>query len=325
MTEIEIPDPEPQHAGASSPAPAGPYRNLLVPLVVVPALIIMVLVLVFTLFGAIAGDEDSPRDNLEDLLHGGFNERQQAAFGLVRQILEVPRARSEGREPEWGIDESFLPQLRAARETLGAIHDPGDVRYAFVLSGLMAHLGDPEGVHQLIEVTRLSDALDPDGDFRVNATFTLGAIGRELAEPERLAAARALIALLDAPDQGLVLAAAAALQNLPAPDTVPALLGVLASRRADQRLQAALSLVRLGDVGGADVLREMVHREPYRAEHAEAPARWPARLMAESRRKAVEGLLALGQPPERTQLERWAEEDPDPGMREIARRLLADG
>ncbi len=46
---------------------------------------------------------------------------------------------------------------------------------------------------------------------------------------------------------------------------------------------------------------------------------------AESRRKAVEGLLALGQPPERTQLERWAEEDPDPGMREIARRLLADG
>ena len=88
VTEIEIRDPDPSDPGSpATPAmPAGesPYKNLLVPLVVVPALIVMVLVLVFVLFGAVAGKEDSPRENLDRLLHGGFNERKQAAFNLVR-------------------------------------------------------------------------------------------------------------------------------------------------------------------------------------------------------------------------------------------------
>jgi len=330
VTEIEIPDAEEPEGSSAAAQPDSPYRNLLVPLIVVPALIVMVLVLVFALFGAIAGDESSPRDNLETLLHGGFNERQQAAFGLVRQILEAQQAKSEGREPEWQIDDSFLPRLRDARQDVGEIEDAGDVAYPFVLSSLMAQMGDPEGVHQLIEMTRLSDGLDPEGEFRLNAAFTLGAIGRELAEPERLAAARAMIDLLQAPDEGLVLGAAAALQNLPGPDTIPALRGTLGSRRADQRLQAALSLVALGDDAGAEVLAEMVHPEPYAAERVEAerknaPGRWAPQRVSESRLKALEGLLELGRAPDRSQLERWAESDPDPLMRATARRLLADG
>jgi HEAT repeat protein len=332
-TEIEIPD-EPQTGAARAPGPdegtegESPYKNLFVPLVVVPALIVMVLVIVFSLFGALAGTEDSPRDNLDRLLTGGVNERQQAAFNLVRQILEYEHAKAEGREPEWGIDATFLPRLKNARDSLPAMKGPRDVATPFVLSSLLAQMGDPDGVRQLVEMTRLSETLDPEGDFRVNATFTLGAIGRDLAEPELLLAARTLIELLDDPDEGLVLAAAAGLQNLPSPGTVPALKGMLASRRVDHRLQAALSLTSLGDASGADVLLEMIRQEPYEAEREEAereenPPLWAPQRVSESRRKALEALLELSLPPSTAVLELIAEDDPDPNIREAAREILA--
>ena len=324
MTEIEIPD-EPQ-LGPSEPESneQSPYKNLFVPLVVVPALIVMVLVLVFALFGAIAGSEDSPRENLQRLLSGGVNERQQAAFNLVRQILDYEHAKAEGREPEWGIDETFLPQVRSARESIGAIESPREVATPFVLSSLLAQMGDPDGVRQLVELTRLEDALDPDGEFRVYATFTLGAIGRELAEPERLLAARALIELLGSADEGLVLTAAASLQNLPSPDTGPALQGLLGSRRIDHRLQAAISLASLGDPAGAAVLDDLLSTEPYTSEREVNPAAWAPQRVSESRRKALEALVQLDLPPDAARLQSLADDDPDPNMREAALRVLAE-
>jgi hypothetical protein len=323
MTEIEIPDAPQTDPPAQGDPGESPYQNLLVPLVVVPAGIVMVLVIVFSLFGAIAGEEDSPRENLDELLTGGVNERQQAAFNLVRQILEYEHAKAEGREPEWGIDEGFLPQLKNARASFPAMESPGDVATPFVLSSLLAQMGEPEGVRQLVELTGLSDTLDPDGEYRVYATFTLGAIGGELAEPERLLAARCLIGLLESLDDGLVLTATAGLQNLPAPATVPALQGMLASRRADQRLQAALSLTSLGDASGADVLRELLFQEPYLAERAENPAVWAPQRVSESRQKALEALVRLGQAPTQAVLEGLAEDDPDANLRAAAREVMA--
>jgi len=323
VTEIEIPD-EPEGGLPEDGDPTeSPYKNLLVPLVVGPAGIVMVLVIVFSLFGAIAGEEDSPRENLADLLTGGVNERQQAAFNLVRQILEYEHAKAEGREPEWGIDESFLPQLKNARASLPAMEGPRDVTTPYVLSSLLAQIGDPEGVRQLVELTGLSDALDPEGDYRVYATFTLGAIGKDLAEPERLLAARALIELLGSPDDGLVLTATAGLQNLPSPETVPALQGMLASRRVDHRLQAALSLTKLGDTSGADVLHELLSPQPYLTEREENPAAWAPQRVSESRQKALEALVQLGLPPAEAVLEEMAEEDPDANLRAAAREVMA--
>jgi hypothetical protein len=323
MTEIEIPDAPQTDPPEQGDPGESPYKNLLVPLVVVPAGIVMVLVIVFSLFGAIAGEEDSPRENLAELLTGGVNERQQAAFNLVRQILEYEHAKAEGREPEWGIDESFLPQVRSARESLPAMEGPGDVTTPFVLSSLLAQVGDPEGVRQLAELTGLSDTLDPEGDYRLYATFTLGAIGREMAEPERLLAARTLISLLQSPDEGLVLTATAGLQNLPSPETIPALQGMLASRRVDHRLQAALSLTSLGDASGADVLRELLSPEPFLAERAENPAAWAPQRVSESRQKALEALVQLGLPPTTAVLEEMAETDPDANLRAAAREVMA--
>ncbi len=321
MTEIEIPDAD----GAPASERSSPYRNLFVPLVVVPAMIGMVFVLVWVLFGAITGEADSPAENLETVLHGGRNERRQAAFSLAAQILEHQHAKHEGgRATQWEIDETFLPQLRSARGQISAPQEPDDLAIPFVLSTVMALLGDPEGVQQLIEMTRLSESVDPQGEFRWKAVIILGSLGGELAGPERLAAAKTLIGLLESEDSGIALAAASGLQNLPGPDTIPALKGCLGDRSVELRLQAALSLVRLGDASGAEILRAMIHPEPYLAEHEERPEKWAPQRISESRQKAIAALLEIKEPPSRELLERWAEDDPDPSIRDLARRLLSD-
>ncbi|HEX6883614.1 MAG TPA: HEAT repeat domain-containing protein [Planctomycetota bacterium] len=325
MTEIEIRDPDAPGTApaADEPAPESPYKNLLVPLVVVPALIVMVLVLVFVLFGAVAGEEDSPRQNLDRLLNGGFNERKQAAFNLVRQVLEHEEAVAAERAPEWEIDASFLPELRAARESIGELAGPKDVAIPLVLSSLLAQLGDPAGVEQLCAMTRLAEPLDPEREYRLYAAMTLGAIGPRLAERERALAAETLIALLDGDDSGLVLVAIAGLQNLPSPATVPALAAMLARSALELRVSAALSLAALGDAAAVPVLREALAPEPYAAERAASPRKWPPQRVSESRVKALEALARLGQAPARAALEELAEQDADPNVKRAARALLA--
>lgn len=316
MTEIEIRDPDTDAPSPAEPAPESPYKNLLVPLVVVPALIVMVLVLVFVFFGAVAGKEDSPRENLDRLLNGGFNERKQAAFNLVRQVLDYRRASAQGDVPEWEIDASFLPELRAAREQVEELRSSKDVPIPLVLSSLLAQLGEAEGVEQLAAMTELADELDPEHEYRMYAAMTLGAIGPELADHERELAAGALIRLLESPDDGLVLVAIAGLQTLPSPETVPALRGMLASSALEQRASAALSLARLGEQAARGVLEEMLELAPYDEERRADPRKWPERRVSESRCKALEALRALGVLG-KEDLERLAE-DPDPDVRRAA-------
>jgi hypothetical protein len=68
---IEVPDPDP--AVPPPAAPESPYKNLLVPLVVVPFMVVGVLVLVFVFFGAVAGEETSIEENLRRVVDGGLN------------------------------------------------------------------------------------------------------------------------------------------------------------------------------------------------------------------------------------------------------------
>jgi HEAT repeat protein len=328
-TEIEISDDSteprepagPQHDGGG----AAPYRNLLVPLVVVPALIVMVLVLVFVLFGLIVGEEATPRENLDRMLHGGANEREQAAFNLVRQFLADWEAESRSEPGEWGIDASMLPELREAWGESSEIRRPRDVKIPLVLAILMGELGDPDGVRHLAELTRLSADLDPEGEYRFRAAVALGTLGLgdALETRERETAAAALVELLASEDEGLRSAATMALQAFPGPRAEEALVGMLASASLELRNNAALSLARMGSPAGAEVLAEMVSRAPYEREHERDPTKWAnAERISESRRKALEALVSLGRVPERIELQRLAEHDPDAAVRELARRLL---
>ncbi len=322
MTEIQIrdPDPDPNAGGAAEGPgePESPYKNLLVPLVVVPALIVMVLVMVFALFSGVVGSEDSPRENLDRVLNGGFNERRQAAFALVRQVLLYQQARARGERPEWEIDATFLPALAAARAQLGPPASADELATAFVLSSLLAEFDDPDGVSQLIDMLELSDALDPGGQYRMNAIATLGALGPGLAEPVRARAAGALIGLLASPDNALVLSAIAGLQRLPGEATRVALEERLTSERLEVRASAALSLAELGDPAGRAVLEEMLALAPYEAEHAANPRKWPPQVVSESRIKALDALVALGAAPDELTLRRLGREDPDPNVRRAA-------
>jgi hypothetical protein len=325
LTEIEIPDPGPENPPPPVPAePEEPQRgaNSLVPLVVVPALIGMVIVVVWGFFTTLVGEEDTPRENLDRVLNGGAKERQQAAFGLVRQVLEYREARRTGATPEWDIDESFLPVLREERARMEAGLTAADVPTAFVLSSILAELGDPEGVRQLVAMTALGDVLDPEHEYRIAAVRILGGLGPELEPTEHELAAETLIGLLSDPDPGLVLIAIAGLQNLPSPRAMEALRERLSSGSLAQRTTAALSLAMHDDASGADVLREALGRAPYATEREADPRKWPPQFESDSRRKALAALVRLGLGPSVAELETIAGSDEDPQMRVAARALL---
>jgi hypothetical protein len=337
VTEIEIRDPDPDDSEAAAGAPQdaeddvpeSPYRNLLVPLVVVPALIVMVVVGIFALFGAIAGAPPTPEENIETLLHGGRNERDQAAFGLMRQVLDQVGANPESGVISWEIDPALEGAILKAWEDLSAaeMESYEDVPITLALTVLVAKLGNPAGVGRLAELTRLPQSVDPDGEGRFLAAASLGGLNVDgtLEEGQAVVARGALLALLDAPDAGLRQAAAIGLQSLPGEGVLPALRGLLADRAVELRLQAALSLAQLGDNSGEAVLLEMIARAPYEEERTRDRKKWSKEvLISESRLQALGGLAKLGQLPSREVLQSLVDDDSDGELRALAMELLGD-
>jgi len=154
-------------ADAPGEEPDSPYRNLLFPLVVVPAMIVIVVLLVYTLVGAITGEEATVDENLNRVLHGGSNERTQAAYALVAQLAENHRALIDGEELPWEISDEFAPNLAGALEGLG--EDEAQLQY--VISSSLHHLGDPAGLVGLRKILALGELFDALGD--------LGEFGRQ--------------------------------------------------------------------------------------------------------------------------------------------------
>ena len=98
---VATPPTPPEAPQAPADAAPGGYRNLFVPLVVVPFLVVGVIALVFVFFGAIRGEDPSMEQNLATAIDGGANERKQAALSLAAQALENSVALAEGREAPW--------------------------------------------------------------------------------------------------------------------------------------------------------------------------------------------------------------------------------
>jgi HEAT repeat protein len=319
MTSPEIPDALPEDF-PESPAPA-PYRNLWVPLVVIPALIVMVLVLVWVLFGSLAGSEKSPSENVQRMVEGSSNEREQAAMLLVSQIEAHLADLNAGRASEWELDSSFLPDVQQALEKTDA--DEVDTR--FVLSFVQFQLGDPEGLDGLIALLSAEEGDDPGAKVRFFVLRTLGVLGPILDPAQRQAALAAVLPFLEHEDPGLRAMAAAALQGLPGDETRPALSRALGDRALHVRGNAAISLALLDDPAGAEVLREMLGEEAYAAEHAASAQRWAhAELVSESRIQAVHALARLGRAEDLAALQPLARDDGDPNVRAAALRALAD-
>jgi HEAT repeat protein len=291
----------------------GPYRNLWVPLVVVPFAVVGVIVLVFVFFGAIGGREASLQENLQTVVNGGSNERKQAAVSLAAQVLENYEARLAGREPPWDAGPDFLAEVQAAWSALPPDDNP---RIRLALAQVAASYGDPEALEKLAGFLALPEGDDPEGELAVQAMMALSWLRDERA-------AGLLVPFLEHPDTFLQLAAAASLQNVPGEESLGALRGLLSSPSLELRGQAAISLARLGDPAGAEVLGELVDPETYvRAREADPRKFASERFVHDSRLAAVRALGRLGRPQDRPLLEGLAAGDDDPAVREAAMRAL---
>jgi len=323
MSEIDVRDPDPEEPspGGDSATPASssvegepeaPYRNLLVPLIVVPAAIVLALVLVFALFGLIAGDPASPQENLDKLIHGGTNEREQAAFGLVLQAMEVWQAREAGREPEWVIDESFLPPVRSAWERT----DERDYQQRYVLAGLMGLLEDPLACEHMLELLDIPPSEDSEGHMRAFVIRSLGQLG----DP---AAAARVASFTQDEDSYLRQVAAYALHSLDASESREALRELLVEPDLALRGMAASSLAYLGEADGVGVLRELLDLAPYERERELYAGRWRSgEDVRVSRVSGLHGLWRLGRAEDHELIVELSTEEPDIEVRAIALEAL---
>ncbi len=304
-------------AGEPSPEEelASPYRNLLVPLVVVPAMIVIVVLLVYTLVGAITGEEATVDENLHRVLHGGSNERTQAAYALVAQLAENDRARLASEELPWEVSAGLAPNLIDALE--GLTDDEAQLQY--VLSSALLHLDDPAGLDGLRQILALGEDADPEGKLKFHALVSLGIRG----EPETFGD---VSAFLESEDAGLRSLAAGYLRFFPVELAIPALQGALGDHDLAVRLNAAISLSWLGDSAGATLLRDGARAELYEAERERNPRDYARpELVRENRVRALDGLARLGRAEDRPLLEELAAEDEDLEVREAAMRALNSG
>ena len=309
VQSAEDPPVQPQGQGDAG----GPYRNLWVPLVVVPFLVVGVIVLVFVFFGAIRGEEASIEENLDRVVNGGANERKQAAVNLAVQVVENRTAELAGRPAVWPVEGDILLELQRAWEALPEDDNP---RIRLTIAELAAHFGDPAALDRLLTFLALPDEQDPKGELRVPAMIAIAALGQERA-------AEPLVAFLEHSDPFLRQSAAAALQAIPGEASRSALVGLLDDASLELRGQAAISLARQGDPAGAEVLRELVDLESYAAARGADPRKFATeRSVHDARLEAVRALARLARSEDRALLQELADGEEDPGVREAAMLAL---
>jgi len=312
MTE-NPPPATPEPAPSDPEVSASPYKNLFVPLIVVPAVIVGAILLVFLFFGAITGRESTLSENLDRVVHGGAAERKQAAFNMVRQIAENRQATLEGRSSPWPVEPDFLPRLRQAWEST-SVSDP---YIRLVLASLLAQLGDPQGVPSLIALLQTPASEDSDGSIRFNTLANLGTLGDPRAQGPAIAI------LQQGEDPGLRAVAAIALQRIPGAEGAEALRGALSDPVLEVRANAALSLATRGDAAAAPVLLDLLDTSLYAAERGREAAKFAEpRRVSEARTAAILALSMLHRPEDKARIRDVAEKDDDLAVREAAMKAL---
>lgn len=291
-TEVQIPDePGGQPAGDRSP-----YQNLWVPLVVVPAGIVMAIVVIVALFGNLAGDERTPVQNLELVASGGKNERTQALMGLAQQAAANERARQESEELPYPYPANFGRRVMEVLD--GLDEDDHDARTA--LGAFLAGLERPpeaavRGVEELVAILALGEREDPDGRLRDQALLNLGLLARGPDTPAD-AAAPAVYPLLEDGSPHVRMMAAAVLANIGGDRARSALEEALSDSNLSVRATAAFSLAKLDPPGvrAAPVLRELTTLETYEQARALDPSLFTrAEGVSQLRIKAVQSLAKL--------------------------------
>lgn len=310
--------PQSENSAADlSPASAGeaktPYKSLWIPLVIVPGAIVATILVVFVMFGSIAGEEKSLEQNLQTVVSGGANERDQAVFAMVRQLEQNRIAKLRGEELPWAVGSEFVDDLRSTWDRL----PPDDLDARLVVATTLSQLDDSEGVARLLTLLDAQEDQDPDGQLRFHALAHLGASGDLEARP-------GLLAFMDSEDAGLRGIAVIGLQSMPGEESLVALSKALTDTEFEIRANAALGLSHLGDARGASLLIEMLDPETYAAINRLQEAKFArAESVSQSRAAAVLGLGDLHRPADLPILKELADGEEDLLVREAAMRVVA--
>jgi HEAT repeat protein len=259
----------------------------------VPAVIVLLCVGVFVLFGLIASEGRSARDYLEEIRHGTTNRRWQAAYELSRLLS---RRRGAPSDPRLAADVADLLGNPKVDEPL--------VRRYLILA--LDGIGDPS-VRPAVEAA----LADPDPEVRLYAARALGTLGDEGSDA-------ALAALLEDPDPSLRKMALHSLGRIGAPGAAAAVRPRLEDPVEDVRWNAALTLAVLGDGSGARVLQQMM--DPAHLDRVEGITE---AQKIEARINAVQAAFRLREPGLRGDVERLSRTDASLKVRDVALKALA--
>jgi hypothetical protein len=320
-SEGNDPSAEAQVSSASDMTPEGgvdadvgdsPYRNLLVPLILVPAMIVVILLLVPLLMGTLYGKEASMDENLQRVLQGGANERTQAAFALVEQLAENNRALLMEEEVPWEVTDELQQNMASALDGL----DAEEAQLQYVLASALLYLGDPAGLEGLRAILALGEDADPGAELRFQALLSLGIRGEDRSFKD-------VANFLSSEDTGLRTVAVGCLRFFSKELAQPSLREALGDNDLSVRLNAAIGLSWMGDPAGASILRDGAGMELYEAERDRDSARYARKdIVRDNRVKAIEALVRLQRPEDLAFLEAISANEEDLEVREAALRVI---
>ncbi len=227
-----------------------PFKKWIVPLFVIPTAIGASMILILVLFFFLSAEESTPRENLDRVLYGGRNERQQAAMELQRQVQSMENPKAE-------LDRSFVPDLLDAFEK--SLKDPEEEPHVLALfSGLLGYLREPRAVPPLVQA--LEDSREYEGSgMKVTVQWCAAYALAQIGSPECLEPLRKLLSTSE--DQGLRVVAAGGLGKIQDPQSQAALRAALRDPFRFVRWTAALGLAGFGDREALEPLREMLQVE----------------------------------------------------------------
>jgi hypothetical protein len=306
--------------GGEVPDGEGGYKNMWVPLFVVPAAIIIVPLVIWAMFGSISGSELTVEENLRIAVNGGKNERQQARFSLIRQLTENLEYRARGEEPPNAVPAGFGALLEAAASELE--DDGAEARLALAVA--LANFEPELGANLLIELLDIQAEDDDGGRVRFSALANLGWLaidGVESAKGGRELA----IALMGDEDPVLRMAAASVLPHFEVnPESRTALLAALDDGDLQVRATSALSLSMLAtpDPSAIPLLTDMAGAEIWIAARDANPGQF--RRAADYEPYQVQAVLALLKYGDTTRaaVQELADNSPSLKVQDAARRGL---
>ena len=205
-------------------------------LFITPFIIAAVAIGVFFMFTFFFSESKTQYNYLESIKIGGVNNRWHSAYMLSKII------RAEADKP---FEDRFIMELLAIYENTKN-DDPRIRRY---LTLTLGYISDPRSVKSLWDATE-----DADDETRLYALWSLGKLGAEGLQ-------ETVLEYLNDPDPGMRKLSAHLLGSLDRDKSKLGLRAALSDPVDDVKWNAALSLAKLGDSAGIDILEMMLDRD----------------------------------------------------------------